>query len=97
MQVVFFVEKENLSKVKDITKEDPIGRQSITFRDNVSLGVEKEGNYLLIDGAEEACKEAQDKLKELAEELEGEEKEKVIQKMKEMEESAMEGFGGIFG
>ncbi|MCD6399025.1 MAG: hypothetical protein DRP20_02315 [Thermotogae bacterium] len=97
MQVVFFVEKENLNKVKDVTKEDPIGRQSITFRDNVSLGLEKEGNYLLIDGSEEACKEAEERLKELAQELDGEEKETVIRKMKEMEESAMEGFGGIFG
>ncbi|MCD6477571.1 MAG: hypothetical protein J7K87_01070 [Candidatus Aenigmarchaeota archaeon] len=96
MQVVFFVEKENLNKVKDVVKEDPIGRQSITFRDNVSLGLEKEGDYLLIDGSEEACKEAEERLRELAQELDGEEKETVIKKMKEMEESAMEGFGGIF-
>ena len=97
MQVVFFVEKENLNKVKDITKEEPIVRQSITFRDNKSLGLEKEGNYLLIDGSEEACKVAREKLKDLAIELEGEEKETVINKMKEMENSALEGFGGIFG
>lgn len=97
MQVVFFIEKENLNKAKDITSEDPIVRQSITFRDNKSLGLEKEGNYLLIDGTEEACKEAQEKLKEITQELDGEEKETVIGKMKEMEDSALEGFGGIFG
>lgn len=97
MQVVFFVEKENLNKAKDVTSEDPIVRQSITFRDNKSLGLEKEGNYLMIDGAEEACKEAQEKLKEIAQELDEEEKETVIGKMKEMEDSALEGFGGIFG
>ena len=97
MKVVFFIEKENTNKVKDIVNQDPIGRQSITFRDNIALGLDKEGNYLLIDGAEEACKEAQEKLKDLAEELKGEEKEEVITKMKELEESAMEGFGGIFG
>ena len=97
MKVVFFIEKENTNKIKDIVNQDPIGRQSITFRDNIALGLEKEGNYLLIDGAEEACKEAQEKLKDLAEELEGEEKEEVITKMKELEESAMSGFGGIFG
>jgi len=97
VKVVFFIEKENTNKVKDIVNQDPIGRQSITFRDNIALGLDKEGNYLLIDGAEEACKEAQEKLKDLAEELKGEEKEEVITKMKELEESAMEGFGGIFG
>ena len=97
MQVVFFVENENLNKVKDITKEEPIVRQSITFRDNKSLGLEKEGNYLMIDGTEEACSMAQEKLKNLATELTGEEKETVISKMKEMEDSALEGFGGIFG
>ena len=96
MKVAFFVKKEDTNKVKEIVNQDPIGRQSITFRDNVALGLEKEGNYLLIDGAEEACKEAQEKLKELAEELEGDDKEEVIEKMQEMEDSAMEGFGGIF-
>ncbi|UCG95843.1 MAG: hypothetical protein JSV92_02230 [archaeon] len=95
--MVFFVEKENLNKVKDVTGEEPIVRQSITFRDNKSLGLEKEGNYLMIDGSEEACRDAQEKLKDLAEELENEEKEKVIDKMKKMEDSALEGFGGIFG
>jgi len=97
MKVVFFIEKENLNKVKDVTDKDPIVRQSITFRDDKSLGMEKEGNYLLIDGAEEACREAQEKLKEIAQELEGEDMEAVVAKMKEMEESALEGFGGIFG
>ena len=51
----------------------------------------------MIDGSEEACEEAQERLKDVAKELEGDEKQKVIDKMKEMEESAMEGFGGIFG
>lgn len=97
MQVVFLVERENLNKAKDVTSEEPIVRQSITFRDNKALGLEKEGDYLMVDGTEEACKEAQEKLKDLAEELEGEEKETVLIKMKEMEDSALEGFGGIFG
>ncbi len=97
MQVVFFVGKENLNKAKDVTCQEPIVRQSITFRDNLSLGLEKEGNYLMIDGSEEACKDAQKKLKELAKELKGKEKDTVVAKMKEMEDSALEGFGGIFG
>lgn len=97
MQVVFFVGKENINKAKDVTCQEPIVRQSITFRDNLSLGLEKEGNYLMIDGSEEACKAAQEKLKEIAEELEGEEKDNVVAKIREMENSALEGFGGIFG
>ncbi len=97
MQVIFFIEKDNLNKAKDITTEEPIVRQSITFRDNKSLGLEKEGSFLLIEGSEEACGKASELLKETAEELEGEEKETVIKKMKEMEDSALEGFGGIFG
>lgn len=97
MQVVFFVENDNLNKAKDVTGKDPIVRQSITFRDNKSLGLEKEGNYLLIDGSEEACEAAQKNLKDVAEEMDGDEKESVIKKMKEMEDSALEGFGGIFG
>jgi len=97
MQVVFFVEKEKLQNAKEIINQDPIGRQSITIRDNKSLGLETDGYYIMIDGSEEACEEARERLKDVAKELEGDEKQKVIDKMKEMEESAMEGFGGIFG
>lgn len=96
--MVFSVEDENLKKVRDLVGigEDSIVRQSLIFRDNRALGLDKEGDYLMIDGSEEACKEAQKRLKDLAEELEGEEKETVIKKIEEMENSAMEGFGGIF-
>ncbi len=97
MQIVFFVDNENLNKVKDITREEPIVRQSITFRDNKSLGLEKEGNYLMINGSDEACEEAKNRLSDLAEILDGEEKDKIIEKINEMEDSALEGFGGIFG
>ena len=97
MKAAFFVEKENFSKAKHITNQEPIVRQSITFRDNKSLGIEKEGNYLLIDGTEDACREAVEKLDGVAEKLEGEEKKEVLNKMEELENSALEGFGGIFG
>ena len=73
MKAVFFIENDNLNKAKDVAAEEPIVRQSITFRDNKSLGLETEGNFLLVDGTEDACNEAKEKLKEIAQELEGDE------------------------
>ena len=97
--IVFSVDDDKLEKVRNIVGigENSLVKQSITIRDNKSLGLETDGYYIMIDGSEEACEEAQERLKDVAKELEGDEKQKVIDKMKEMEESAMEGFGGIFG
>jgi|GEM_PF-1599860 len=97
--LLYSVKEENVETVRNLVGvgEKSLERQSITIRDNKSLGLEKEGNYLLIDGSEEACKAAQEMLRNIAQELKGKEKDKVVAKMKEMEDSALEGFGGIFG
>ncbi len=98
MKAVFFIKKENYGKVKDlVSKDDLISRQSLVFRDNQSLNLKEEGYYLEIEGNDEAIKKAREILKDLAKELEGEEKEKILETIKNQEESAMSGFGAIFG
>ncbi|MEM5766189.1 MAG: hypothetical protein QW423_00935 [Candidatus Aenigmatarchaeota archaeon] len=106
MEIVISIEQKNLQKIKDILlKDDIISMASIIFKDAKSLNG-KEGIYCYISGLEEQCKRALEKVKiknektgevvELAKEVEGKEKEEVMRKIKEEEEKAIEGFGGIF-
>jgi hypothetical protein len=106
MEIVLSIEQKNLQKVKDILlKDDVVSRASIVFKEAKGL-TGKEGFYCYISGLEEQCKKALEKVKikdkktgeliELAKEVNGKEKEEVVSKIKEEENKALEGFGGIF-
>ncbi|MEM5836537.1 MAG: hypothetical protein QXR09_02730 [Candidatus Aenigmatarchaeota archaeon] len=106
MEIVLSIEQKNLQKVKDLLlKDDVVSRASIIFKEAKSLNG-REGIYCYISGLEEQCKRALEKVKvknektgeilEIAREVSGEEKEEVISKIKEEENRALEGFGGIF-
>ena len=62
-----------------------------------SLGIKGEGYYCYISGTEDVCNKAKELAKDLTKIVEGEEKNKVIAKIKSEEEQAAEGFGAIFG
>lgn len=96
-ETVFFFEKENKGKVEKILKDDKISRLSIRIRESRSLGLEKDGFILRLGGPDEVLDYARENLREVAQELEGEEREKVLQKMREEEDSAASGLGLIFG
>jgi hypothetical protein len=106
MEIVLSIEQKNLQKVKDILlKDDVISRASIVLKEAKGL-TGKEGFYCYISGSEEQCKKALEKVKikdertgeviEMAKEVSGEEREEVVGKIKEEENKALEGFGGIF-
>ena len=96
MNIVFSVPKENLAKVKELVLgDDLLSRQSVTFKDGESLGLE--GNYLWISGNDDAKDRAKEILKDLAKKLDGEQTDNVLAKIRKQEESAMLGFGNIFG
>jgi hypothetical protein len=97
MEIVLYVEKKNYEKVRGILLKDPaISLASITFREAKEI-TGKEGYYCLISGIEEYCKKAIEVTKNLAREVEKEEKDKVINKIREEEKAAREGFGAILG
>jgi hypothetical protein len=106
MEILLSIEQKNLQRVKDILlKDDVVSRASIVFKEAKGL-TGKEGFYCYISGSEEQCKKALEKVKmknektgevtELAKEVGGDEKEEVVGKIKEEENKALEGFGGIF-
>ncbi len=98
MKAVFFIPAENFSKAKNIVYGDEIvSRQTINFRESRALGMEKDGYYLEIDGSGEAVRRTKEILGELGKEVDGKEKEEILKKISEQEESAAAGFGSIFG
>ncbi len=98
MEAVFFIEKEKYSQARDkVSTDDIVSRQSLNFREALSLGLHEAGYYLLVSGTKDGIKKARELLKGLARELKEEEGKGVIEIMKKQEEEAMEGFGGIFG
>jgi hypothetical protein len=104
VEIVLHIESKEYPKVKEILlKDDIVSRSSLIFKE-ASI-IEKEGYYCYLFGTEEQCKRALELVKEkneetgeeteLAKEASEEEKKKVINKIKEEEDKAIEGFGGI--
>lgn len=98
MEMVFKVEKQNLQKVKDILlKDEIVSKASVMFKESKSLGLEGNHYYCYISGLDEACDKAKELTKDLVEVVNEEDTKKIIEKIKFEEESAMTGFGDIFG
>lgn len=98
MEIVFKIEKQNLQKVKNILLSDEVvSRASIVFKESKSLGFEKDEYYCYISGLKEACSKAKRLIKDLGDIVNKKDKKEVIGRIKEEEESAMTGFGDIFG
>jgi hypothetical protein len=96
METVLLVETKNLNKVKDILlKDDLISRSSMTFKEGGIIS--KKDYYIYVSGTEDQCKRALELTKELTKEVTGKEKDELINKIKEEENRAIEGMGGIFG
>ncbi len=96
VQLVFAFGVSRQVEIEAILNREPIVRQSILIRAASGIGSKREGMILLIEGAEEACKEAERALHGLTEKIDGKEKTEIILKIKEAESKAMEGFGSIF-
>ena len=96
MEIVLKFESKILQKIKDVLlKDDMVSRSSIMFKEG-SL-IQQQGYYCYISGTEEQCKKALEISKDLAKEVTGKERGNLISKIKEEENKASEGLGGIFG
>ena len=98
MKAVFFIPSENYSKVKNaVYSDDTVSRQTINFREARALGFDKDGYYLEIDGSGEAVEKTKEIVGDMGKEVGEKEKEEILKKIQEQQESAAQGFGSIFG
>jgi len=95
MEIVLFVKKENLNKVEEILKKnEKTSMLSILIREGKHFGYNDFIVYL--SGLEEYIKIALEITKDFVEIAKEEEKNKIIEKLKEEEQKAFESFGEIF-
>ncbi|MBN2101733.1 MAG: hypothetical protein JW716_02585 [Candidatus Aenigmarchaeota archaeon] len=99
MEIIMFVPKDQYPAVsREIYGDDVVNRQSVSFRDNVSLGLtDKEGYYLYMSGADEAIIKAEEIIGERGTKLSGGEFDKILKLINDQENAQAEGFGAIFG
>jgi hypothetical protein len=98
MEVLFEVERNKLSKTKDVLlRDDIVSRASVLFKDASTFDIKRDVYFVYVAGLEEACKKTKDLMKDLGKEVEKKLKEEIIAKIKEEEDSAATGFGAIFG
>lgn len=96
LELVLFVEKDKADDLNKLLYEDDLAsRANIIFRDASPLG--REGFYVRVLGSEEQCARVEELSKDVAEIIEGEEKEKVLKFLKGEDDKMLSGFSGIFG
>lgn len=95
MREVFEVSADNKSKAEELLKRDEeINRGSITLKAASSLDID--GDYFIIlDASEERVEKAKTLLKDIAKPYKH--AKKVLDKLDEQENAAIEGFGNILG
>lgn len=94
---IFRVEKSQAGKINRILKDDLISRQSISIRDASALTIDKDVRYVLIEGADEAIKKAEELFKDVGIKEDEEEAKNIYNKIKSEEGDVAHGVGLIFG
>ncbi len=91
------VEKVFYTEKKSILDSDALKMLGYKYESGATLGMEKDGYYIIVKADEKEFEK--DEIKQAledAEEVKDDEKEKVLNKFKELEESAASGFA-MFG
>ena len=96
MKEVWLIQSGNKNKAEMAVKQDElVSRGSITIKVPSALDIRESGYFLIIEAPEESIKKAEGLLKDLGKKYEG--REKVLKKLKEQEDRAVEGFGSVLG
>jgi len=95
VETVLYVERDKSDKLREILlKDDIVSRANVIFKDAGFM--DKQGFYVRVVGDEEQCRRAVELAKEIAEEVTGEEKEKVLEELRKEDENMLSGFSGVF-
>ena len=96
MREVFEVSADNKSKAEELLKKDEeINRGSITLKTAASLDIDEDCYFIILDAPHENVEKAKKLLHEIAKPYKH--TQKVLDKLDEQEDAAIEGFGNILG
>ncbi len=93
---MFRLRKEEKGLLDELLRDERASRLSIQYMEGSALGEDPDSIFVLVEGPEELLEEAKGILGE-ERILGGEEAERILAKMKELEDRAAEGLGSIFG
>ena len=98
MKWITFVKKENVKKAEETLKSDfdVAAKQSITVRDAKALNLNYDGSFFLISGDDTGVNKCKELIKDFVAEAKKEDLDKARNLIKQEEEAAAEGMGGIF-
>jgi hypothetical protein len=98
MEWMTFVKKENARKAEEKLRMDfdVAAKQSITVKDAKAIGLNYDGSFFLVSGDDKGVERCKDLLKEFVAEAKKEDLEKARNIIRQEEEAAAEGMGGIF-
>lgn len=102
MDRVYEISNEKKEEAKKILETDPYAEDSFArvgykIRDGKSLEEDPEKTYLYISASEDFIKKADEKLKDVADVVEGEKAKRVVEKIQKEEESVGSGIAKFFG
>lgn len=102
MEIVYECENSKKKDLDKILADDPYGkysfaRASYQLKEGSFIDGEKDKCYLYVKAEEELLKELEKKLGDLAKRTSNEIEQKIIKKINDEQDSAVSGFGDIFG
>jgi len=102
MERVYEIPNEKKQDAKKILEEDPYAEDSFArvgykLRDGKALEEDEKKTYIYISAPDDFIKKADEKLKDVAEILEGDKAKNIIEKIQKEEESVGSGIAKFFG
>jgi len=94
-----FVKNDNVHKAEEALRKDfdLASKQSITVKDAKALGIKLEGSFFYITGSDEGVAKCKELMKGMTAPAKPQELDAAKRKIKEEEDAAAAGMGGIFG
>lgn len=96
MYGVFRIPTAQASRIDDLLKDDLVSRQSVTIRDARSLGMDREGTIVLVEGSPAAVDHAEKLLEGAGSRLQGADAEAAYRRFRAQDEDAAMGMGLLF-
>ncbi|MGB9719848.1 MAG: hypothetical protein ACPL06_04635 [Candidatus Anstonellales archaeon] len=101
MKIVFEISREKFKDAKKILEENPYAEDSFAkigyiLKEGKALA-EDENYYVYVDASDDFVKKAKEKLKDVAKPAEGKKAARIIKKVEDEQNSAVNGFGSLFG
>jgi len=97
MYIVFEVPKEKARQADKALKDNIVSRQSIVVRDAKTLDVDKDVQFIMIEGSEEGIKKAKELFEEIGSVMPDAEGKNIYDKIKDQDDAAASGVGMLFG